>query len=142
MEKQQLLEEMSDRLDRMGKLLSSEQGSQGRKLEDVLAARRRKKEGLKEKYLEAQEQAEAKGREFSERVMRIAKEEAEEVAAAEKELQRERAEGLAAIEEDLKAKKGQRLAKMEKRLEKLKQGGGKAGQELGDVLNEYGKLVK
>jgi hypothetical protein len=48
------------------------------------------------------------------------------------------------IEATLILKKNDKLAKMEAKLKKLQEGGGstKDQQDLGDLLAEYGKLVK
>lgn len=68
-ERQQLLDEMSDRLERMDGLLAREKGEQGRHLEDMLALRRKKKEDLKTKFTQVQAGADSKDKEFSDKLI-------------------------------------------------------------------------
>ena len=122
-EKQQLLDEMGDRLDRMGKLLEKEQGDQNSKLGDILALRRKKKGELTLIYNQVQSGADSKDKEFSDKLVQIAKEEAEEVAGIDREIAKERQQSLNQIEDELQKQKNMKLAEIEKKLEKLKKTG-------------------
>jgi len=53
-DKEALVQEMTDRLDRMSSLLKNEQSAQSKRLDDLLAARRKKKEELSKKFNEVQ----------------------------------------------------------------------------------------
>jgi len=70
------MEEMSDRLDRLSSLLSGEQAKQNSLLEDRLALRRKKKEDLNKKFIQAHENVQEKAQEFNEAILKIAKQEA------------------------------------------------------------------
>lgn len=76
---------------------------------------------------------------------KIAQLEQEELEKLESDIEQEKAKGLKDIEQDLKKNRSERLADMEKKLEMLRKqrdGSSKNGVEFGDMLNEYGKLVK
>jgi len=62
----------------------------------------------------------------------------------EKDLEKEKANEIKEIEKKLQADKSEKLSSMEKRLEefKTKKDGKDWDLEFGDMLNEYGKLVK
>ena len=66
------------------------------------------------------------------------------MANIERELELEKAHELKRIEEALKQKRNENLADFEKRLEKKKKSGGDDadGVDLGDMLADYGRLVK
>ena len=58
-DKQALFAEMGDRLDRMSNLLNGEQTAQSKRLDDILAARRKKKEDLQKKYVQVNQTVDA-----------------------------------------------------------------------------------
>lgn len=128
-EKQALMEEMDQRLTRMGQMLEKEQSSQNSKLEDILAARRKKKEDLKNKFLMVSEGVEQKAAEFNDKLVEIADQQEKDMANIEKEIEQEREKGLYLIDENLKKSKNERLAEMEKKLEALKKAGGRSTKD-------------
>ena len=106
----------------------------------MLAQRRKKKDDLKGKFLQVHESIEQKAQEFNDRLVVIANQESVDIANIESEIQVARVQAVKQIDEELRTKKNERLSAMEKRLELLKKAG--KNEEMGDLLNEYGKLVK
>eukprot|EP00347_Sterkiella_histriomuscorum_P024400 403331247 len=145
-EKQDLMNEMQLRLGKVEDIMLSEETSQDKKLQDALSKRRKKKEQLAEVMIQLNVAKQEDTKHFSENMDKIAEKEQEEIDKLEKEIDKEKQLGLKDIEQQLKSSRNERLADMEKKLEqmrKLREGSSKnGGVEFGDMLNEYGKLVK
>ena len=145
-ERSNLLDEMNDRLSKLNGLLDSEQSSSDKRLADALARRRKKKEELQQKFEEVHQQADHKNNELGDRLIKIAQLESQENGEIENEIRKMRVQELANIDNDLLKNKNLKISEMEDRLKKLRDSGGKmSGKEqleLGDLLNDYGKLVK
>ncbi len=98
------------------------------------------------KFEEVNQQAEHKNNELGDRLVRIAQMETEENNDIENEIRKMRVQGFAEIDSKLVKDKNEKIATMEDKLKKLRDSGGKmSGKEqleLGDLLNDYGKLVK
>jgi phosphopantetheine adenylyltransferase len=79
-------------------------------------------------------------------LVKIAQMESQENGEIENEIRKMRVQELANIDNELLKNKNEKISEMEDRLKKLRDSGGKiSGKEqleLGDLLNDYGKLVK
>ena len=114
---------MSDRLDRMSSLLNGEQTAQSKRLDDILAARRKKKEDLQKKFVQVNQTVEAQQKEFSNRLVKLAGQAQQDERQIEEELAEERQRELAKIQEEQIKRRNERVAGMEERIKKLRDSG-------------------
>lgn len=85
-DKQSLMDEMADRLNRMDSMLLSEQAAQQARLAEILAQRKKKKDDLSNKFMAINGGVQEKEKEFNDRLVKLANEEAAKVVELEKEI--------------------------------------------------------
>ncbi|CDW71824.1 gcc2 and gcc3 domain-containing protein [Stylonychia lemnae] len=143
-EKIELLDELEHRLNKVNDILQSEEASQEKKLQDALAKRRKKKDELTKVMVTLNNLKQDDTKQFNEQIEKIAQKEKEEMALMEKDIEKEKNQEAKEIEKQLQANKSERLAEMERKLEEMKRNKESKDWdiEFGDLLNDYGKLVK
>jgi len=135
-QKEELLEEMTGKLDRIGGYLRHEENSQNKLLEERLRKRKQKKEQLKKAMQKQQERKINKEQEYEEELKDAQSRKEADKKAMEKELEKERKEEAKRIEDEIAKKRNEKKAGFEKQLEKAKKG------DLEEAMHEFTTAMK
>ena len=141
-DKDDLMQQLESRLNRVKDIMQAEEHSQDKQLEEALAKRRKKKGDINKALVKLSDKQDSNQQDFNAEMHRLAEIEAEAKKKLDKDIEDSYNQELKDIETAMKKKRNDQLALMEKRLEQLKKKPGKHEDELGDLLNDYGKLVK
>ena len=141
-DKDDLMQQLESRLNRVKDIMQADEHSQDKQLEEALAKRRKKKGDINKALVKLSDKQDSNQQDFNAEMHRLAEIEAEAKKKLDKDIEDSYNQELKDIETAMKKKRNDQLALMEKRLEQLKKKPGKHEDELGDLLNDYGKLVK